>query len=657
MNYAVLARALRGGESLNKYDYFEYEGDIPSWYGVLDTIKELTREFKSVNDEELSPDIDETQESLRPEAENIVASEEPEAQLLPDEPEAQTPVDETEPQTPTDEPTEEHAYLTPEEISDAVRAFEEEYHIHRDEAREVPPEEIKPAVEAAVAPSVAEVAAAAQKRKKKKEKMTLFERLFVKKASRLKRFLITVLMLIFLVVIFAGVVYFVMRSINQENTKIASFNSNAANVCSNLTRQYGNANYENLYNIYNVEGYRLTGLCFVRELDFDEDGQSELMLTYNKNGVYINEVWGADDNGSFNCLFSENAAQTENRADDAYSVLYRSGNKYYIARFGEDVTEMKLCQYKAGKFSEKYDARYNKDTEAFSVEGKDATDEFETIKYSVLDDLKASRMVDTALEKVDSFTVGGVEDEGPVVEQSINTAYYGVVQEYNKRYGVANVAEVNGGRACVDGLAVVKLVDFDGDEKDELVLVYRKTVKVRNENSDGDATLLEEKKYFCDIYRYSGNKAILVYSNEGLSNKADSQSDIYFILQYEGGKVYYCTNSVTSQDYGNHVYGVSTRFKYNGTDFKTDYKSSYETDYGYTHYYLEGAAVSKTTFEKDGCKIPYFYGNDKYDDNVFKITYVQRRSNSKAELLEIPRLTEKEIQKLNQLYTADMIQN
>ncbi len=623
---------------MNKYNYFEYDGDIPSWYSLLDTAKELIVELKEREEYEETED-----EELFEEEE----AEAPEYLPSPEPLEAPKPSLADTAELPEEEDDLSHA---PEEITSALKAFDRTH-------REGEIEELhRPSIDVPL-PEPLKKNTAPKKKERKKEKLTLFQRLFVKRASRLKRFFITLLGLIFIFVIFTGVVYFVIQSINHENSKITEFNSNAASVCSNLTRQYGHADYENLYSIYNIEGYRLTGLCFVRELDFNNDGESELMVTYNKNGLYINEVWGTNEDGGFSCLFTGNAAQTENRKDDAYSVLYRTNNKYYIAKFGNDITEMKLYQFKSGKFSERYDAKYEAKTDSFTVNGKDATNEVEKITYSVLKDLKASLMVETALDTVDSFTVGGVEENRPVIEQSINTAYYNIVQEYNKRYGVSALKDDKGGIAYVDGLAVVKLIDFDGDEKDELLLVYRKPIKVRSENSHGNPILLLEYKYFCDIYRYSGNKAVLSYSNEGISNKLNTQSDIYYMIRYRDKKAYYCTNSFTSEDYGKHLSAVSTQLEFDGTQFKSNYKVSYEQDYGNTHYYIEGESVGKRTFDEKGYMLPFFDGEEKYDEDIYKVTYVQRRSSKKDSMKDIPTQTEKEIQKLNQLYTSDMVQN
>ena len=99
----------------------------------------------------------------------------------------------------------------------------------------------------------------------------------IERVSPAKRFFITVGLLLFTVLFFVGVVFFFMRSINAENDRIHEFNANAGEVCADYVMKYGSANYENLYNTYGVQGFRLTGLCFARELDFNGDGTTDSM--------------------------------------------------------------------------------------------------------------------------------------------------------------------------------------------------------------------------------------------------------------------------------------------------------------------------------------------------------------------------------------------
>ena len=477
-----------------------------------------------------------------------------------------------------------------------------------------------------------------------------------KEVSKLKHFFIILLMFILVIVVFTGVVSVFMSSISKENNRASEFSRNAAKVCSDYGMRYGNANYENLYDTYKIQGFRLTGLCFARELDFNNDGESELMLVYAKNGKYYNEVWGKGEKKEFTVLYSEITAQSDDKSKDAYSLLYHSKNKYYIAKFDDkkSLDKFSLMQLRHDGFTKRYRGEYDAKTRAYSVDGKDDTDAFERIRYSVLKEEKASVEVDRVAALIESFK--GVDNIEKIEQkQTMNSAYYQIVQDYNKKYGVCEYVEKDS-EAYINGLAMVELIDFDGDKNKELLLVYRKPVKVRNETASGENVTYEVDRYYCDIYRYSGGRAILTYTNEGLSNKMNNRSDTYYLIKRENKKAYYCLNSFTVGDYGKHISGVSAQYEFEGTEFKSTFKASFNTDYGYSKYYLDGKSVDKYEFNEKGYINPFFDESEDYDKDKYKVVYVQRKKKDSAELKNIPKKTEKNIQKLNQLYSADVKQ-
>ena len=473
-----------------------------------------------------------------------------------------------------------------------------------------------------------------------------------KEISKIKHFFIILALFLLVIVIFVGVVFVFMHSINKENERIADFNKNAADVCDDYTLKYGNPNYENLYDNYKVEGYGLTGVCFIRELDFDNDGISELMITYNKNGVYINEVWGYSGK-KFKRLFSEEAAQKENKKKDAYSVLYRNKNRYFIAKFdSKKLSKFSLYHLRHGEFVKRYDVEYDGKTKAYTVEGKDDTDAFEKIKYSVLKEEKAAVCADDVTDLIDSFKGSEADSGQPQESMSLEAAYYSVIEEYNKRYGVSEYKTDNG-IAYINGLAVVEFIDFDGDDKNELLLVYRKTVKERQENERGEESTVDVERYYCDIYRYSGSRAVIAYTDEGLSNKLNNTDDIYYIIRREKHKAFYCSNSFINSDYGRHISAVSTEYKYQKNEFKQNFKASYTTDYGYSKYYINGESVSKNEFNEKGYQVPLFNDEDDYDKEKYRVVYLQRKKLDGMNLKEIPKETENNIKTLDRNYNAE----
>lgn len=475
----------------------------------------------------------------------------------------------------------------------------------------------------------------------------------IERVSRGKKFIITVVLSIFTVLFFVGLVFFFMHSINAENDRIGEFNADAGEVCADYVMRYGSANYENLYNTYGVQGFRLTGLCFVREVDFDNDGSSELVLSYLNNGEYYNDVWGYNSSGDFDVLFSEKAAQSEDKSQDAWTTLYYRNNKYMIAVHDpEDITQVTMYQLRNNKFSESFSCTFDEVSAAYVVNDKQDLTSFERIKLAVLRAEKAIVSADAVMNTLDDFagTESVVADPGTA--QSLEKSYYAIVQEYNKRYGTAKYTDSNG-IACVEGLAVVDLVDFDGDGQDELLLVYRKEIKVREENNSGKSITKTTEKYYCDIYRYSGTRALLAYTNEGLSNSAEKADDVYYILKKEGDAYHYCINSANTKNYGNELNASFSEMAFNGTEFSSSQNLSYAQEYGYSEYSVEGESVKKSVFEDTAEGIPLFYENgENYNKAVYSVTYLQRKSSEAGDLNQIPANTEKAIKKLNAQYEA-----
>lgn len=470
--------------------------------------------------------------------------------------------------------------------------------------------------------------------------------------SRLKRVIVTFLLFLFLVLVFAGFIGLFMVNLNKENSKVSRFNTDAAKVCNNYVQQYGVASYENLYNTYGVEGYRLTGLCFLRELDFDNDDSSELMLTIIKNGEYYNEVWGYNDKDEFAVLYSQKAAQTGDKADDTYSLLYRRNNKYYIAQFDdEDLNKINLMQLKDGKFEKKYDCTYDAETQSYAVGGKDDTTAVEKIRYSVFRAEKAIVQAEAAAAAVEAFTGKSASTETLNAKMNLETSYFNVILDYNQRYGMAAYNEKESD-AYITGLAAVELVDFDKDGQDELVLVYRKPIKVRNESAN-DYSSIEVDTYCCDIYRYNGSRAVMAYSGEGISTSINDSSDSFIIIEHTKEKNLYCVNRFESKDYGRFLYASSNVLEFDGEGFVTTLDASYKREYGYTEYYLDGKYASRSEFSRRGYEVAMFDGDESYDKDAFTVVYVQRDKTNQKDVEKQLTKTVETIQKLDATYTGE----
>ncbi len=470
-------------------------------------------------------------------------------------------------------------------------------------------------------------------------------------STKARRAVIIGFMFIFAVVVLVLAISIFMHQITKGNDEIYEFNEAAGKVCADYIKEYGVSGYEDLKSTYDITGYRLTGICFVREIDFDNDGISELMIAYNNNGEYYNEVWGFNKKKEFVSMFSEKAAQSTGKSPDAYSTLYRRGNKYYIGvHDAKDLSKITLYQMKNYSFSKKYDCVFNDMAKSYEVEGHDDTPGFERIKYAVYQEDKATTEAEKVAAQIDSFYGDDAVKAQISTAQSLNGAYYKVVQDYNKRYGTAKYVEANGS-AYISGLAVVELVDFNGDGTDELLLVYRKPIIKHREESYKTYSVYT---YYCEIYRYTGTKAVIAYTCEGLSKLPDKgDQDYYIVVKKEGKKSYYCTNTFSEDDYGSREVGTSSMYKFSGTRLKPFYTASYETEYGYTDYYIDGEEVGNSTFEERGYKVALFDGDtENYDKEKFNVIFVKRAKKNSADLSDRCEKTEKTIQKLNKSYSA-----
>jgi hypothetical protein len=462
----------------------------------------------------------------------------------------------------------------------------------------------------------------------------------------------TMFLILVVILVFGTMIAAVAFQMNSENKKINKFNHDAAEVCSQYISDYGNCSYENLYSNYGIEGYRMTGLSYVRQMDFDDDGESELLISYNDGGIYFVEVWGYNSDGDFVSLFREKATQTNDKADDVWITIYRKNNKYYIGvHNADDITQVDLYTRKGDEFDKKSSCTYEPQDQAFIVRKKVNVEDFERIKLSVLREEKAVVTSDLVSDVIDGFSTSTSSTTSISSTQSLNYVYYSIISEYNQRYGVATCKTENG-VSYIDGLAVVKLIDFDGDDKDELMLIYRKGIKVRDEDSNGDYISKVEYKYFCEVYRYNGSGASLAYENEGLSSMLNDTDDIYTILKYDNKKYMLCNNTFSTSDYGKVVNASSSIMRFDGTTFKSKFKAEYVTDYGWTDYYIDGEEVRKSEFNEKGYKVPFFDGSTSYDSSVFEVIYLQRKSSKADDMESVVNQTQSTIQKLNSSYSG-----
>ncbi len=233
-------------------------------------------------------------------------------------------------------------------------------------------------------------------------------------------------------------------------------------------------------------------------------------------------------------------------------------------------------------------------------------------------------------------------------------AYWSLIERYNEQYGCATVLS-DGSKAYIDGLSGVELIDFDGDGVKELVLIYRKNILTRNEDNNGNMITYEEPEYFCEIYRWNGNHAVMIYQNEGISNKLNSADTRYFITKKSGKERLLCTNHFSVEDYGRTVNATSKVMKLKDDSFVTEKKASYRTRYGYTEYYLDGKYSYKSNFEYNGgFEVPFFDGTDSdIDTAVWSVLYTQLPGSERAKLENQVNLTVQTIKSIHPDYVPN----
>ncbi len=464
-----------------------------------------------------------------------------------------------------------------------------------------------------------------------------------------------------LIIVFIAVIAVIVSAffvnIKNENAKELKFNKAAYKVCSKYNNAYGVCNYKSLYDEYNIKGYILTGLCYVREMDFDGDRVSELLVVYNENDSFFAEVWGFHSK-KFVKLYKKKLSYSDNFNDDVWFALYADGKKHYIAEHNtKDISKVNILRLHGDSFSGKDSADYDVVTHTYKIQDEDATDNFEQIKVSVLKEYSASLITEEVYNTVDSFSEDkNEENEATTLKKTtgIMDAYWSLIERYNEQYGCATVLS-DGSKAYIDGLSGVELIDFDGDGVKELVLIYRKNILTRNEDNNGNMITYEEPEYFCEIYRWNGNHAVMIYQNEGISNKLNSADTRYFITKKSGKERLLCTNHFSVEDYGRTVNATSKVMKLKDDSFVTEKKASYRTRYGYTEYYLDGKYSYKSNFEYNGgFEVPFFDGTDSdIDTAVWSVLYTQLPGSERAKLENQVNLTVQTIKSIHPDYVPN----
>lgn len=453
------------------------------------------------------------------------------------------------------------------------------------------------------------------------------------KIYKSKKRIVVILSVFLTVLVFAVMIFATVHSINAENKRIKQFNTNAGTVCADYITKYGKCNYENLFDRYGVSGYRMNGLCYVREIDFDNDNVSELLICYFDGNQYHTEVYGYNREKKFVPLYKGTAAQGKSEKEDVWITIYAHNSKYYIGEHtGKDRSKVSLFTRRGDEFEKKQDCTYDAITQEFTVKKKIDVSSFERIKLSVLGEQKANMITELVSNTVDKFTdkTGKSVVSGEV--GGINSAYSKVVQSYINKYGMPKYVEKDG-VSYIDGLAAAELIDFDGDGTNELLLSYRREVMARGEDNRGNYIATSKYQYYVDIYQYNGSGAKLIFQRDDVSVSLNDTDEKYFVIKALNGKKYYCSNSFSNTEYGRKIYAASSIYRLGKDGFTEKFKASYATEYGYTKYYINSERVySKSEFDSKGYEVALFDGSDDYDSSVFSVTHLQCKTKDAGDM-------------------------
>lgn len=462
----------------------------------------------------------------------------------------------------------------------------------------------------------------------------------------------------FVLFIFIFVLSFGINIYSSEN-KNNKFIKDAGAVCTKIMSNYGVGKTENLDIKYGENLYRLTGLAFVRQMDFNNDDSPELLLAYDDNGIYYVEVWGYEGK-DFVKLYSEKANFDEENITAGSSIsIYHHNSRYYIGKLSkEEKGKMDLYALSRNKFKKSRSCEYDIINDIYAVKSKINSTEFETIKLSFMQPLRAEKTIETTLELLNDFGAKDIQtiESEKTEEQKKADAYYNIIGKYNNKYGKATL-KTTSKKNYISGLAVADLIDFNADGNEELLLIYRYNKKVSDEDKEGNLIIKEVPTYYMEVYCWNGTAAKLCYENDGLNVYQESKkNETFYILQKDGDKTNICTNSYDYGENSNRVWKATSRISTmtNDSSFEDSFVAKVNCNYGHMTYKINNKKVYRKDFDSKGYVVPYFC-NDKnnYDSSKFTVNVLETEYQNSSKLQSVISKTESTIKKINPDYKTD----
>ena len=191
-------------------------------------------------------------------------------------------------------------------------------------------------------------------------------------------------------------------------------------------------------------------------------------------------------------------------------------------------------------------------------------------------------------------------------EQKAADLYLAKCREYIDQYGEPGVASYQGGDlAC--GLAVVRLIDFNGDGMDELLLVYDAVPAPSNEHDAFSED--QQKAYKAEVWAYKDGQISKVYDEGDTVNASNGASMFLTLCSLDGEncmrtwKTENATGVGTSSENDTIAYHT-----FDGSAFSpvltlaAHYKNPYSSDLSVS-YEVDGVAASESDYDDAAARV------------------------------------------------------
>ncbi len=462
-----------------------------------------------------------------------------------------------------------------------------------------------------------------------------------------------ILLIVIASVVIAGVAF--SNHLKNSFHKIDQFYADAGAVCTQIISDFGPCQTFQM-DIDGSNSWRIFGLSYARQIDFDDDGSVELLVAFENSGIYYVEVWGYDSK-EFVKLYSQKAnsfADDEKNYGSFISIYHHSG-KYYLGELSPDNgIDMGLFGLHGNKFKLDDNCEYDLANDYYSMDGKTNTSEFETIKLSYITSTKADRTVEIVTTNISDFKTRSLEeinkDKTPI--ELRNDAYFDIIEKYNEKYGKA--AYNSGSNICfAEGLCVVDLLDFNGDGEEELLVIYRYDKVVAGTGDESET----EPEYKLEVYNWDGSQARRIYEADGVSTMQSSDSDReFYILRRTDGKIKICRNTYVHSSGSSRVWTATSRISEMNDEcaFETAFVAVIDCDWGYYSYRIDDKSTTKSKFETDGYVVPYFCNEDEdYNKEEFFVYNLRGGSTYGTDIQVVISETQNTIKEIKPNYIID----